>query len=106
MKSQNNDKKETESAGFDWFGKVEHVVESFVKGLAGGFAERVREKMHELILRIQKNVTGFFLIMIGLVFALIGIANFINDLVKISNGMGYAVVGLAVLIIGLVIIKK
>jgi hypothetical protein len=44
--------------------------------------------------------------MVGFVFALIGISIFINDLVKISNGIGYAAVGIVALLLGLIIIKK
>jgi hypothetical protein len=47
-----------------------------------------------------------FLIFIGFIFAMIAAVMFINDLVKISNGVGYAVVGFFALLIGLIIIKK
>lgn len=103
---KDNKNGEAETHGFDWFGKVEHVVESFVKGLAGGFAERVRERLHEFAVKVQKNIVGFILVMIGFVFALVGISIFINDLVKISNGIGYASVGFVVLFLGIIIIKK
>ena len=106
MKNNNDENEDAGTRGFDWFGKVEHVVESFVKGLAGGFADRVRERLHEFVAKIQKNVTGFILVMIGFVFALVGISIFINDLVRISNGIGYAVVGFIVLLLGIIIIKK
>ena len=95
-----------ENHGTDWKEKIEGYLGEFAKNLAGGFVERIKVQLHNIYISIQKHVLGMFLILIGFVFALIAIVIFINDLVKISNGIGYAVVGFFALIIGLIIIKK
>ena len=95
-----------EEHGTDWKEKIEGYLGEFAKNLAGGFIERVKMQLHNIYLSIQKHVLGMFLILIGFIFALIAAVIFINDLVKISNGIGYAVVGFFALIIGLIIIKK
>jgi hypothetical protein len=95
-----------ESHGTDWKEKIEGYLGEFAKNLAGGFIERIKMQLHNVYLSVQKHVLGMFLIFVGFIFALIAIVIFINDLVKISNGIGYAVVGLFALLIGLIIIKK
>jgi len=95
-----------ESQGTDWKEKIEGYLGEFAKNLAGGFVERIKLQFHNIYLSIQKHVLGMFLIFIGFIFALIAAVIFINDFVKISNGVGYAVVGFFALLIGLIIIKK
>lgn len=95
-----------ESHGTDWKEKIEGYLGEFAKNLAGGFIERIKMQLHDLYLSIQRHVVGMFLILIGFIFAMIAVVIFINDMVKISNGVGYAVVGFLALLIGLIIIKK
>jgi len=95
-----------ESHGTDWKEKIEGYLGEFAKNLAGGFVERIKMQLHTIYLSIQKHVLGMFLIFIGFIFAMIAAVMFINDMVKISNGVGYAVVGFFALLIGLIIIKK
>lgn len=95
-----------ENNGTDWKEKIEGYLGEFAKSLAGGFVERIKVQLQNIYISIQKHVLGMFLILIGFVFALIAVVIFINDFVKISNGVGYAVVGFFALAIGLIIIKK
>lgn len=95
-----------ENHGTDWKEKIEGYLGEFAKNLAGGFVERIKMQLHNIYLSIQKQALGMFLIFVGFVFALIAAVIFINDLVKISNGIGYAAVGFFALVVGLVIIKK
>ena len=94
------------SQGTDWKEKIEGYLGEFAKSLAGGFVERIKTQLHELYIAFQKNAVGGILMLIGFIFALIAMVIFINDLVKISNGIGYAVVGIAAIFLGLIIIKK
>jgi hypothetical protein len=102
-KKQNDN---SENHGTDWKEKVEGYLGEFAKNLAGGFIDRIKMQLHNIYLSIQRQVLGMFLIFIGFIFALVAIVIFINDLVKISNGIGYAAVGFFALLIGLIIIKK
>lgn len=95
-----------ESHGTDWKEKIEGYLGEFAKNLAGGFIERIKMQLHDLYLSIQRHAVGMFLILIGFIFAMIAVVIFINDMVKISNGVGYALVGFFALLIGLIIIKK
>jgi hypothetical protein len=99
--SNNQDEKQ-----FDWAAKLEDIAGGVIKGVMGGLVERIKERMHELFVSFQKNLAGSFLLLVGFIFVFIGLAIFINDLVKISNGIGYALVGIVALLTGLIIIKK
>lgn len=101
-----NKKSISEEGGSDWKEKIEGYLGEFAKNLAGGFLERIKSQLHDIYISIQEHALGMFFILTGFVFALIGIADFINDVVKISSGVGYAVVGIGALLIGLIIIKK
>lgn len=98
--------KGSEEHGTDWKEKIEGYLGEFAKNLAGGFIERIKAQLYTIYVSAQKHALGMFLILVGFIFALIAIVIFINDLIKISNGVGYAVVGFFALIIGLIIIKK
>lgn len=102
-KKENNN---AEEQGIDWKEKIEGYLGEFAKNLAGGFVERIKVQLHNIYLSIQKHVLGMFLILVGFFFAMIAAVIFLNDLVKISNGFGYAVVGFFALAVGLIIIKK
>jgi hypothetical protein len=100
------EKNDPEVQGTDWKEKIEGYLGEFAKNLAGGFIERIKAQLHAIYVSAQKHALGMFLILVGFIFALIGISIFVNDLIKISNGVGYAVVGVGALLLGLIIIKK
>jgi len=104
--TEKKENKNSAEHGTDWKEKIEGYLGEFAKNLAGGFAERIRVQLHNIYVSAQKHVLGMFFILVGFIFALIAIVIFINDFVKISNGIGYAVVGIGVLLLGLIIIKK
>lgn len=101
---ENQDNKKEENG--EWYEKIESIVGIAAKNVMGGFFDRVKERLHEMMVSVQKNLFGAFLLLLGLVFGLVGIAIFVNDLVRISDGLGYALVGLGAICIGLIIIKK
>jgi hypothetical protein len=104
--SENNKHEKPEKDGIDWWEKLEAIVNSSVKGVVGGFVKNAHDRWQEFLRKAQKNLAGFFLLIVGFIFALVGISIIINELLKVSNGLGFALVGALALILGLVIIKK
>ena len=104
--TDNKQKRDSEEHGIDWKEKIEGYLGEFAKNLAGGFVERIKVQLHNIYVSAQKHVLGMFFILVGFVFSLIAIVIFINDLIKISNGSGYAAVGFFAFAVGLIIIKK
>lgn len=106
MKNENNNTKENIKEEFDWFGKAEGIVMSFLKGLLKIGVETINERVREFYALVRKNIAGSFVMMVGFIFLLVGLAIFINDLLGISQGVGYAIIGIVAILTGLIIIKK
>lgn len=106
MNSENNKNHKHEKDGIDWWEKLEGIVKGSVKGVVGGLVQNAHERWQEFLKKLQKNLAGFFLLIVGFIFALVGISIIINELFKFSNGLGFALVGVLSLFLGLIIIKK
>ena len=106
MENETNKDKEPNKDGIDWWEKLESIVNSSVKGVVGGLAQKAHERWQEFLKKLQKNLAGFFLLIVGFIFALVGLSIIVNELFKVSNGLGFALVGVFSLLLGLVIIKK
>jgi len=104
--SENNRHDKPEKDGIDWWEKLEAIVNSSVKGVVGGFVKNAHDRWQEFLRKAQKNVAGFFLLIVGFIFALVGISLIIDHLLQAGSGLGFALIGLLALILGLVIIKK
>ena len=102
-------------------GNADNIIEnsaSFIKEMIGGFmagfmkslthdlVEPVKEEIAEFYETLKRNLTGMVLLIFGLVFLLVGLAHFLNDLIQISDGFGYALVGMVTIIFGFLTIKK
>lgn len=89
--------------GIDWgsfcsatlFNNAKEVAQ----GITGGFKKRVRELVGRTTQRFIANI----LIFIGLVFLMVGISVFLNEMLSLSNGVGYAIVGMLVVMVGVVV---
>lgn len=106
MNIENNKNHKHDKDGIDWREKLESIVRGSVKGVVGGLVNNAHERWQEFLKKLQKNLVGFFLLTVGFVFALVGISIIINELFKVSNGLGFALVGGLSLFLGLIIIKK
>ena len=106
MNNETHKKEKLEKDGIDWWEKLEAIVHSSVKGVVGGLAQKAHERWQEFLKKLQKNLAGFFLLIVGFVFSLVGLSIIINELFKVSNGLGFALVGVFALLLGLIIIKK
>lgn len=94
------------SRSSDWHEVFSGLGASFVKNFAESLVDKVRNRIKEIISALQRGILGAFLIATGLIFALIGLITFLNDLLQLGDGMGYALVGVFSILIGLIIIKK
>ena len=69
-------------------------------------ADKIKHRIQEMVVAFQKGMIGSFLILIGTIFALISLVIFINELLAIGNGVGYMLVGVLSILLGLLIIKS
>jgi pilus assembly protein TadC len=95
-----------EEGGFDWQETLSGLGVGFFKNFADSLADKIKHRIQEMVLALQKGLLGTFLIVIGTIFALISLVLFINEMLVMSNGVGYAVVGIFSILVGLLIIKS
>lgn len=98
--------KKEENGSFDWQETLSGLGVSFFKNFADTLADKIKHRIQEMIVTLQKGMLGTFLIIIGTIFALISLVMFINEILAMSNGVGYAIVGIFSILVGLLIIKS
>jgi hypothetical protein len=84
----------------------EWATESLKKVALNTFEEarqRVELFFRKLLGNISRLVISSLVILIGLVFLMVGLAVLINELLPISGGIGYIIVGLIVALAGIII---
>ncbi|MEI6587719.1 MAG: hypothetical protein WCO05_02090 [Candidatus Moraniibacteriota bacterium] len=98
--------KKEEDATFDWHETFSGLGVSFFKNFADSLADKIKHRIQEMVVALQRGLVGTFLIVVGTIFALISLVVFINEMLLMGNGVGYAIVGIFSILIGLLIIKK
>ncbi|MFA5961701.1 MAG: hypothetical protein WC848_03395 [Parcubacteria group bacterium] len=99
-------KTKKEGSGFDWQEMLSGLGVSFFKNFADNLADKIKHRIEEMVAAFQKSLIGTFLIIVGTIFALISLVLFINEILMLSSGIGYAIVGIFSILVGLLIIKK
>lgn len=95
-----------EKEGFDWHETFSGLGVSFFKNFADSLADKIKHRIQEMVVALQKGLLGTFLIILGAIFALVSLAMFINEMLAIGTGVGYAIVGIFSILVGLLIIKS
>lgn len=91
---------------FDWKSLVSGFTSMFIRSVTDPLFEKLNEILANVVKSVQKGFAGIFLMLLGLIFVMVGLAIFINDLIAISNGLGYGIIGMAAFLTGYIIIKK
>ncbi|MCX6761865.1 MAG: hypothetical protein NTY33_03455 [Candidatus Moranbacteria bacterium] len=99
-------KTKKEGSSFDWQETLSGLGVSFFKNFADSLADKIKHRIQEMVVALQKGLLGTFLIIIGTIFALVSLALFINEMLMIGTGVGYAIVGIFSILMGLLIIKS
>lgn len=94
-------KKQKES-GIDWTNLLKMLVLENAKAVAVNAADEVRKKIKKAISESTQKFITSTLILVGLIFLMTGLAIFINEAVQASNSVGYIVVGILVVAVGVV----
>lgn len=80
-----------------------NLAENFVKSFTGSLLETAKERVHEIVFNVKKEIFAIFLMLFGLGFFLYGAMKLVNKLLNLGGGAGYALMGLLVLLVGLVL---
>ena len=102
------EKKEHEDSQENWKAMVKGFLESFAKNFAGSFMGNLRERIEEGVNKFKRNMAAAVLFVLALIFLLVGVAMVLDQVIGYYKGLGYLIVGGAILFIGLIIkaIKK
>ncbi|MBU2025466.1 hypothetical protein KJ912_01880, partial [Patescibacteria group bacterium] len=69
----------------------------------GEIKQKVADHFKETVYKINRVIVSSIVILIGIIFLMLGLAIFINELVGATKSLGYLAVGLTVVIIGIVV---
>jgi len=85
----------------------EGLSHGFLSGIKERFEEVIKdtkEQIREAVERAVKKTIMAMLMLIGVLFALVGIAKYLSETVpSLSNGLGFVVVGLILLFLGIMV---
>ena len=89
--------------GIDWGNLCSTTLLGNVKGIAEGITSGFKKKIRDAVSRTTRRFVANALIFLGLVFLMVGLAIFLNEVLRLSNGIGYAVVGILIVMVGVVV---
>lgn len=90
-----------EEQGSDWKAILLPIVTTLFQQYSTIIAEGIHDKVDSLLSEATKRLIIALLILIGAVFALVGIAYLINEIFGTNPSTGFLVVGGAVLLVGI-----
>jgi len=97
-KDQNRTRAEEKS-----WGEIAGRLFFSVAALAGGYAENIVEKQKA---RAFRSVISYFFLFLAVLFILNGLALFLGELLEIRIWVGFLLVGLGLIVVGLIVSKS
>lgn len=64
-----------------------------------------KQKVHDACVRFEREILNFAIVAVGAIFIFVGLARFMESVIPVA-GVGYAIVGLALALLGLVLKLK
>ena len=88
---------------FEFFESLRQGVLGGMKSKLEDFLEDTREQIRVAVERAVKKAILGLIMMVGVIFALVGLAKYLSETVpSFANGIGYIVLGLALLFIAII----
>ena len=98
--------KKEDECQFDWQNIFSGWMVSFLRSFVNSLLDDVEMKIDGIVRSIRKSLVAVMLFFVGMIFAFIGVAIFINELFNLNAGIGYFSVGVFSILVGLLNIKK
>lgn len=77
------------------------LIQKFITNIVEHISDDITQKTNKWLIRVKKRTAGAALIILGITFLLTGVAVYANTVFeKVAPGVGYAIVGLAIISIG------
>lgn len=104
MKKKTN-KKTTEIWDSTWMETIKNWMIDNAKDLTSGFLNEIQKKVESFVSTlghsVSRTIFSSLTMFSGLVFMMIGLAILINDLIGISNSIGFIMIGFVVVLVGM-----
>ncbi|MBD3300661.1 MAG: hypothetical protein GF347_04895 [Candidatus Moranbacteria bacterium] len=104
-KKQTKKSEASEVADWGWVNIIKDWFLANAKDLTSNFVEEVQKKMENIFIKAGQSVSRTLFTSLtmfsGLIFMMIGLAILINDLIGISNSIGYIMIGFVVVLVGM-----
>lgn len=84
-------------------GEILTLLVSNIKSLVTSTLDNVQKSIKDTIEFIIKKAFSFILMIIGVIFLLVGISRYIEIAFNLANGVGYILVGITIVLIGVII---
>ena len=82
-------------------GNWKNLVQGFVVNILEHISEDISHKAKKWFYKLKKRTAGAALMVLGVTFLLTGVAVYANTVFeKVAPGVGYAIVGLVIMLIG------
>ncbi len=107
MENKTKEKNNNAEGGEVWTDFLKEWATENLKKIAMNTFGEARKKVGDFFRRVigdaSRVIISSLVILIGLVFLMVGLAILINEMLPISGGIGYIIVGVIVALIGLVV---
>jgi len=91
---------------FEIFGWVGRFIKDFLTSTIENGLEQLRAGVEEVIRKGVQTVTGFLILIIGLIFLLVGVAHTISEFMEMGKGIGFILTGVLTALMGIWIIER
>lgn len=77
------------------------MLQKFLENFSMNFFSNLRQRIEHSLKNAMQKMIGAIILFIGFIFVLVALAILISDLLKTSPGVGYGIVGIFVILVGL-----
>ena len=109
METKKTNSKSKKNNG-DWTDFVKDVVVKNIEEISETFLKNVQKKTSEFVLHVVEainlKILSSLFFFVGFLFLMVGIALTINDLIQLSPGIGYLIVGFLVVLISILLNER
>jgi len=81
-------------------------IKTFLTKTVDNVVDQFRDGMDKAVRKGVQTLTGFLVVISGLVFLLIGLSQAVGELLDLGQGVGYIAVGVVTTLFGILIVEK
>jgi len=99
-------KKKKTSEYLEIFQVVGNFIKTFLTKTVDNVVDQFKDGMDKAVRKGVQTLTGFLIVIAGLVFLLVGLSQAVGELLDLGQGVGYIAVGVVTTLFGVLIVEK